>query len=363
MSKIKFEKNEDRNLSEMLKFRSICFGYLDFDKLEILSDVETSWVFHPTEEYSFLHETAIIAYHGTLFASWYNCPENELQGHTVIRGRRSDDGGKNWSNVEILAEDPSGEILYCPPVYGICDDTLYLMVNQMVAADHIHSLDLYRFDNATGKFHFVWSKSIPFKLNTNVYELENGKLLLAGRIGNLDEFPDTPAVLISDSGRIDDEWRIVPLQKDRMLPDGSMLIHPEISAIIQKQECVVFCRNDQRRVPLMYASTDNGEHWDGPITHDIPFANSKIYSGMLSDGRSYVIGNMHPGRTRLAIFFTRPGETKFSSGGYLRKGEDPVLGALPQWSYPVATEWNNHLYIIYTTGDKPRGAMLSVVPL
>jgi len=360
---IVYENEEDCKLSEMIPFKSICSPTLDAEKLEILPGVEASWVFKPTKEHAFLHETAIISYHGILFASWYNCQENELEGQTIIRGKRSNDGGKTWSDVEVLAEDPDGKIMYCPPVYGICHDTLYLMVNQMVSADHIHSLDLYRFDEADGEFHFRWSKPIPFKLNTNVYNLENGKLLLAGRVGKQDEFPDTPAVLISDSGQIDADWRIVKLQENRMLPDGSMLIHPETSAIINGQDCVVFCRNDQRRVPLMYISNDHGEHWSGPIAHDVPFSNSKIYSGMLSNGASYIIGNMHPGRNLLAIFFTKPGERVFSHGGYLRKDEDQMLGAFPQWSYPVATEWNNHLYVIYTTGTKPRGAMLSVVPI
>ena len=74
------------------------------------------------DEYQFLHEAAAIEFHGTVFAAWYNNREKELQGETVIRGRRSADGGKTWSDAELIAKDPEGKLLYCPPVFGICDD-------------------------------------------------------------------------------------------------------------------------------------------------------------------------------------------------------------------------------------------------
>ena len=81
-----------------------------------------------------------------------------------------------------------------------------MLINEMVSADHIHALDLYVFQEEKDCFEFLWSKPIPFKLNTNVYKMANGKLLLPGRIAELDGFPNTPAVLISDSGKIDDDY-------------------------------------------------------------------------------------------------------------------------------------------------------------
>ena len=94
-------------------------GIPDWQALSADPRVETYEVYYPSPDYRFTHECAIIEYHGTLFASWYNCPERELAGNTPIRGRRSKDGGKTWSPIEVLARDPSGKILYCPPVYGI----------------------------------------------------------------------------------------------------------------------------------------------------------------------------------------------------------------------------------------------------
>lgn len=259
----------------------------------------------PSEKYAFLHESAIIEYHNVLFAAWYNNRKNELQGETHIRFSLSYDQGKTWSEPKTLVNDESGSILYCPPVFGICDDRLYLLLNQMVAPDHIHSLDLYVYNENNKVFERLWSRPIPFKLNTNVYTLPNGKLILSGRVGNLDGFPKTPAVLISDSGKIDADWRLVKIQQDGRLADGSEFLHPEVSLVINKDIIYAFCRNDARRVPIIYMSHDFGESWSGPFSHDIPFHASKIYSGTLSDGRNYVIGNLEPDRKKLAIFFKR----------------------------------------------------------
>lgn len=365
--RIKFENEADARLNAMLDHAELLAEGFDVSALKMLPGIRHSIVHRPTEEYSFLHEAAIIAYRGVLFASWYNCPKWELKGHTPIRGRRSADGGGTWSEVELLAEDPSDRLMYCPPVYGICDDSLYLLMNTMVAPDHMHSLELYRYDETDGKFHFLRSMPVPFKLNTNVCRLNSGKLLLPGRIAEPDGFPNTPAVMISDSGRIDAAWRLVGIREDGNLPDGSKLVHPELSAVIRGDDITIFCRDDERNVPLIYRSADSGEHWSAPVTHDIPFSNSKIYSGVLSDGRAYVVGNLQPGRSRLGIFFTEPGGGVFTHGGLLRDGYDKELDLYPQFSYPAAVEDSGTLYVIYTMQTKPdsetRGAMLTAIDL
>ena len=372
--KLQYRKEENINLSELLPFESILDG-VDVNELAVSEDsVSTFPVAYPDAEYKFLHEAAVIVFHGTIFCSWYNCPENELEGYTCIRGKFSRDGGKSWSAAEIIAADPERKLIYCPPVYGICDDELFLFINTMVGADLIHSLELYKFDPATEKFVFVKSESLPFKLNTNVCKMDNGKLLLPGRIAEPDSFPSTPAVLISDSGKIDAPWRLVKLQPDRFLPDGSKLWHPELTVTVQKNIITAFCRNDLRNVPLFYRSTDYGETWSGVMEHDIPFANSKIYSGTLADGRNYLIGNIASpdetpysgaSRSKLALFISEPGKSRFSKGILLRDGYDAKWDIHPQWSYPSAYESDGKLYIIYTmlTQVEPvhRGAMMSVV--
>lgn len=81
-----------------------------------------------------MHESAIIEFEGVLYASWYNNLEDELSGYTPIAERRSYDGGKTWTDLQIICEDKEEKIKYCPPVYGICDGNLsdgrtYLIAN------------------------------------------------------------------------------------------------------------------------------------------------------------------------------------------------------------------------------------------
>ena len=152
---IRVRKSEEENLP----FESIV-GDLDIDHLPMIPNAETFPLWKPDGEFSFLHESAVVAFHGIIFCSWYNCRVNELHDFTPIRGCFSKDGGKSWSAVETLGADPSGKFLYCPPVYAIANDMLYLLMNTMVSADHIHSLETYRYDEAAGKFVFVRSDRV-----------------------------------------------------------------------------------------------------------------------------------------------------------------------------------------------------------
>ena len=338
---------------------------IQIDMLKTSEAIKCYDVSYPSEKYTFLHESAVIVFHDVLFAAWYNNEETELDGKTPIRFARSFDGGKTWTLPEIVTIDSMGSILFCPPIFGICKDKLYMMLNQMVAPDCMHTLDLYLYDEVSEKFGFLWSRPIPFKLNTNVYKLDNGKLLLPGRVGELDQLPKIPAVMISDSGEIDNEWRLIKIQENEKLPDGSEFVYPELSAIIDHSKIYAFCRNDNRKIPIMYMSEDYGEHWTGPYTHDLPFIDVKIYSGTLSNGSSYIIGNIHPGRKTLAIFFSEPGTMRFTKGYILQSGFCEALQYGARWHYPSAYEDKGSLYVIYTVGmeNGQRGAAMSVIDL
>ena len=330
--------------------------------------VEYVKVHNPGEEFGlFLHEAAIIEFNGVLYASWYNCKDTELVGYTPIVERRSYDNGKTWTDAQIVCEDKSQKILYCPPVYGISDGKLYMFVNQMVAADYMHSLDLYVLNQDTDKFDLVWSKPIPFKLNTNLIKLPNGKLLLPGRIGEFDGFPVTPAVMISDSGKIDGEWRVVSVAKDGVLPDGESLIYPETTVSCCEDTLYMFNRNDCRRVPLVYISKDYGETWSEVYAHDIPYVSSKIYAGELNDDRHYLIANiLDEERSKLVLYLTSDKDLKFTNSLTLidcAKGGD-----IKKCHYPCAIEKDKKLYIIATAEyiteeSKTRGAVLFTVDL
>ena len=338
-------------------------SFMDENVKEIEADVTASLIHKPDDKFGFLHEAAIIEYKGVLYASWYNCPKFELKGFTPICERRSYDGGKTWTDLKVICEDRSGKILYCPPVYGIFGDKLYMFVNQMVAPDHIHSLDLYVLGE-DGEYTLLWSRPIPFKLNTNVVTLPNGKFILPGRCGELDGFPVTPAVLINDNGDMKGEWRLVKVAENGILPDSSSLIHPETTVFISGERLYMFNRNDVRRVPIVYFSDDFGESWSEGHSHDIPYISSKIYTGNLSNGKKYLIANIDTfGRSRLALYFTDKNSDKFSSKITLFDKMISVFEEATMCHYPCAYESNGYLYVIATIGRERRGAILFKVKL
>lgn len=361
-------QNEGVCLHDFYEFADILLAtkmpsasFIDKQMTELDLKCDEVLVHQPDETFGFLHEAAIIEYHGVLYASWYNCVKRELIGYTPICERRSYDGGNTWTNLQIVCEDKSGKILYCPPVYGICDDKLYMLVNQMVAPDHIHSLDLYVLNSQTDKFELLWSRPIPFKLNTNVIALPNGKLMLPGRVGELDGFPNTPAVLISDNGKIDAEWRLLKIAENGNLPDGTKLIHPEISVMRVENTLYMFNRNDCRKVPLVYTSNDFGENWSEVLSHDLPYVSSKIYAGNLSDGRNYLIANIDKfNRSRLAVYFTDKNSKVFKKRAILFDCDTTKIKGAQACHYPAAFESNGKLYIIATIAFERgiRGAIL-----
>jgi hypothetical protein len=238
----------------------------------------------------------------------------------------------------------------------------------MVSADHIHSLDLYYLNEETDKFELLWSRPIPFKLNTNVVALPNGKLILPGRVGELDAFPNTPAVLISDSGKIDAQWRIVKVAENGNLLDGERLVHPETTVICCDGVLYLFNRNDRRRVPLVYISKDLGESWSQAMAHDIPYINSKIYGGTLSDGRHFLIANKDKDeRSKLVLYMTEKGTFTFTKSMLLMDCKNSIHN-ISRCHYPAAVEHDGKLYIIATADYKGealcgRGAVLFTVDL
>lgn len=328
--------------------------------------VQCYTVFEPDEKFKFLHEAAVIAFKDVLYAAWYNNYETELHGYTPIRFSRSFDGGKSWTEPKTVADDQSGKYIYCPPVFGICEQRLYMLANTMVGADLIHSFDIYCFNGQSEEFELISSEPLPFKLNTNVVTLPNGKLLLPGRTGRLDGFPNTPAVLISDSGKIASQWRLVKIAENGDLPDSDKLVHPEISVILSADTLYMFCRNDNRFVPLVYISNDYGESWESLATHDIPYISSKIYTGTLSDGRHFLIANEYINvydRTLMVAYFTENGNMKFTKRLVLADYSTPQPDGALACHYPAACEYNGCLYIIASKdcANKGRGAVIFVI--
>jgi hypothetical protein len=161
---------------------------------------------------------------------------------------------------------------------------------------------------------------------------------------------------------------VVKVAPNGDLPDGSSLVHPETTVLCCDDVLYLFNRNDVRCVPLVYVSKDFGETWSAAASHDIPYFNSKIYGGMLSDGRLYLIANVERQlRTKLVLYVSEKDKLCFTRQKVLidcaAKGS-----AMLRCHYPAATESDGKLYVIATSNFaqenmNERGAVLFTVDL
>ncbi len=307
--------------------------------------------------YKFLHDCAVTAYHGRLYAAWYNCPEGEMAGSSVIRGRVSGDGGKTWDAVRTLAADPENKYMYVPPAFGVCPktDKLYLLVSRMTGCDVMKDWEIFILDEKSGDWTKVRTLPQPFLPNTPVFRRSDGKLIIGGRVSpEPGTCPEIPAAAISDSGAIDAPWRIVRIQDMVKAPDRGNPF-PETALIADGMDVTAFVRHDCGE-PLMYESPDGGETWSEPVYHNIPDGASKVAAGMLSDSSRWILANLPPvsgvRRSMLALYRTEPGKKEFTRVSWLRNGIDPELDAVPEWSYPAAVEQNGYLYVMCTSAKK-----------
>lgn len=310
--------------------------------------MQLSIIQRPDKQYQFLHDTAIIEHKGVLYAAWYNCPEAEMAGTSVIRGRKSTDGGKTWSDVYPMAVDPDPAWQYVPPAFLVSNGKLYLLVPRWKGEEGARetTLRIFELDEASGAWKPFRTCNTRFLPNTNGMKMNNGKLIVAGR----DTGRNQPAVMIFDEGKVDGKWRVVLMTP----PDKPNLpqLCPESSLTLNgKGELTCYVRCGMMIAFWIYKSFDYGETWQ-VYRHEIPVLKSKMNSGKLSDGRIYWIFNVRKfGRNRLYLALSKPGEKVYSAFYTLRAGDDPALNAKPQWSYPASVEYNGKLYITTTCRD------------
>lgn len=320
-----------------------------------------------SDEFNFLHDVAITEYQGTLFAAWYNCPNGEMEGASVIRGRRSMDQGKTWSDVEVIAADRANKgVMYVPIAFGQSGGQLYGFISNMIGPDLVTRCEVFEYPGAAAPGEPWKSKGFiaeSFLPNSAAQRLPGGNHLIAGRVADAPGTkPETPAVALSRGEDFAAPWTVVRLQADKYLPDGHELRYPETTVIVAENELMAFVRNDGGN-GLVYTGDPTGRTWSAPHTANFRIGSAKPYAGKLSTGQRFLIYTTPtPGyRELLTMAISKPGERHFSKVWQIHDGPDGVLGVGPEWSYPCAIEAFGNLYVVYTS--EKRHAMLAIVPV
>ena len=318
-----------------------------------------------SDGYNFLHDAAIVQHKGTLFAAWYNCPRGEMVGQSLIRGRRSRDGGRTWSAPEIIASDVRNEaVMYVPVALLSHRGTLHAFVTNMKGGpDLVYHCEAFVLDENANAWTSRGFIAGPFLPNCAPQRLDDGNFLMAGRLADRPgQKPTIPAVAISRGEDLTSPWTLVRLLPTGELPDGQRIAIPETTVSVDGRELTALVRREKAS-SLVFFSHDSGRTWSAPREHNFPMASSKIYAGLLSTGQRYVLCNLPSNRYRdlLVIAVSRPGEKVFSKMWKLRDGDCQALKSGPEWSYPCAIEYDGKLYVVYTS--EKHHCVLTTIPL
>jgi hypothetical protein len=318
-----------------------------------------------SDTYNFLHDTAIVQHHGTLFAAWYNCPQGEMMGQSLIRGRRSQDGGRTWSDVEVIASDHKKRgIMYVPVAFLAHGGALYAFVTNMRGGpDLVCDCEAFVLDETAKAWASRGFIAGPFLPNCAPQRLADGNFMMAGRMADRPgRQPTIPAVAISRGAAVTQPWSLVRLLPTGKLANGQRLPIPETTVLVEGQELTALVRRE-RGNSLIFFSHDHGRTWSDPYEHNFPMEASKIYAGRLSTGQRYVLCNLPCGTRRalLVMAVSRPGQKALSRMWKLRDGACPELKSGPEWSYPCAIEFDGKLYVVYTA--EKHHCVLTTIPV
>jgi hypothetical protein len=316
----------------------------------------------------FLHDVAITRFNGFLYVAWYNSTDAEICGTSLIRGRRSGDGGNTWSDPFTIAGCLYAENEhYVPITFFPQKDKLYAFITEMSGKNITTALHLYVMNDKGGT---EWEKvsrvSEGFITNAPPVLLKNGNYAMGAWIPMKDESPAFPVVLISNGKDIKRPWRISFLY-DPMRPGSVRIRCPEISLHAEGAYITAYVRNDEGP-SYVFTSYDYAENWQPPGINPMHIGNSKIFAGKLSDGRNYIIYNEERGyfvRTLLVLAVADPGSSSYSRVYRLFDGYESQIGRGKTWFYPCAYESDGILYAACTLQESTniRSAVMAKVPI
>ncbi|MCA9014713.1 MAG: exo-alpha-sialidase [Planctomycetaceae bacterium] len=332
----------------------------DFEKIPFVPGMTHQTIHHATKDgYKFLHGAAIIAHKGTLYANWANSPENENGPEETLQGRRSKDGGKTWSDLEIIGPGFEGPDRHSHGVLLVHQGKLWTICSRFGVGEPAKKFpglkaEAFVLNEATD----AWESQGIVMQNCWPYDepvrMENGNLITGGQ-----DKDGLPVVAISHGDDLT-HWDTVlipfpPELKPSFAETTVMANGKTVRAIIRGGAGVAW----------IATSDDYGRTWSPAGQSNLPMPRAKAYFGKLSTGQEYLVSNLK-NRDTLVISVSRPGETTLSRMWKIRHGKSgpPRFTGFAkgkQWSYPHAHEHDGKLYVVYSIGKEDCG--LSILPV
>ncbi len=309
--------------------------------------------------FKFLHGAAIIEHKGTLYANWANSPTNENGPHETLQGRRSKDGGKTWSDLEVIGSGFKGPDRHSHGVYLKHRGKLWTICSRFgvgPSAKRFPGLEGEAFvlNEETGRWEsrgIVMQNCWPYD---EPVRMQNGSLITGGQ-----DKDGLPVVAISQGDDLT-KWDTVLIPYPPELAPS--FAETTVSAVGNRVVAII---RGGGGVAWVSSSNDYGKTWSRAQPGNLPMPRAKAYFGKLSTGQLYLVSNLK-NRDTLVISVSKPGEPTLSRMWKIRHGksEPPRFSGFAkgkQWSYPYAHEYNGKLYVVYSIGKEDCG--LSVFPI
>ena len=103
----------------------------DVTQIPLAPDVQHQTIHRADADgYRFLHGAAIVHHQGVLYANWANSPTNENGPEETLQGRRSTDGGKSWSDIEVIGPGFSTEERHSHGVLFVHQDEVWTICSR-----------------------------------------------------------------------------------------------------------------------------------------------------------------------------------------------------------------------------------------